>query len=407
MTQARTPQGGESSSLWRNGSFVRLYLASILISLAFQMTSLGLPLVIYQLTNSALDMAAIRSLQFIPTIVLAFLIGALIDRLPKRLPMLAAVAVQALALALLYVLLARMGGMNWLSYVVVMVFFASNYWFINAQNVVIKTSLPQSLLTSANASIGAAARTFEMLSALMTGFLIYFASFEAAILVPAALVLAALVALLALHPVEPPPRMREPLSQSLKQGWQAFWHNKGLVHLSIVAALANATEGVFALTALFWARDGLHLNEAEVGALVACASAGGFAGSVVTPALRRRFGMGGLLSGSLVAMGVAQAVGFLYGVTPMFVAMVVSQFASSVLSVCVWTLRQELTPADMVGRVTGITGAAFKVAMPVALGLGGLASGMFGAPLVLLLCGVLSVVVGIYAIFNRHLSNSV
>ena len=86
---------------------------------------------------------------------------------------------------------------------------------------------------------------------------------------------------------------------------------------------------------------------------------------------------------------------------------VVSQFASSVLAVCVWTLRQELTPANMVGRVTGITGAAFKVALPVALGLGGWASGVIGAPLVLLLCGVLSVAAGIYAVFNRHLNASV
>ncbi len=407
MTQAIAPESTEASSLWRNGSFVRLYLASILISLAFQMTSLGLPLVIYQLTNSALDMAVIRSLQFIPAIALAFLIGTLIDRLPKRLPMLAAVAVQALALALLYLFLARTGGMNWLGYTVIMVFFAGNYWFINAQNVVIKTSLPQSLLTSANASLGAAARTFEMLSALMTGFLIYFASFEASILVPALLVLIALATLLALRPVEPPSRMREPLSQSLKEGWRAFWNTKGLVHLSIIAALSNASEGVFALTALFWARDGLHLNEAVVGVLVASASAGGFAGSIVTPALRRRFGMGSLLWGSLVVMGLAQAIGFFYGVAPMFIAMVVSQFASSVLAVCVWTLRQELTPANMVGRVTGITGAAFKVALPVALGLGGWASGVIGAPLVLLLCGVLSVAAGVYAVFNRHLNTSV
>lgn len=407
MTQAMTPEAGESNSLWRNGSFVRLYLASILISLAFQMTSLGLPLVIYKLTSSALDMAAIRSLQYIPAIVLAFLIGALIDRLPKRRPMLAAVAVQILALAFLYLLLSRMGGLNWLGYAVIMVFFTSNYWFINVQNVVIKTTLPQSLLTSANASIGAAARTFEMLSALMTGFLIYFASFEASILVPAVLVAIALIALLALHPVEPPTRTREPLSLSLKEGWRAFWHNKGLVHLCVIAALANASEGVFALTALFWARDGLHLNEAAVGALVACASAGGLAGSVLTPALRRRFGMGSLLAGSLIVTGLAQSVAFFYGVVPMFVAMVATQASSAVLVVCVWTLRQELTPADMVGRVTGITGAAFKVALPVALGLGGWASGLFGAPLVLLLCGVLSVVVGIYAIFNDHLSTSV
>lgn len=407
MTQAIVPEAGASSSLWRNGSFVRLYLASILISLAFQMTSLGLPLVIYQLTNSALDMAAIRSLQFVPAIALAFLIGTLIDRLPKRLPMLAAVTIQVLALAALYLLLSHIGGMNWLGYAVIMVFFASNYWFINVQNVVIKTTLPQQLLTSANASLGAAARTFEMLSALMTGFLIYFASFEASILVPAALVLIALLTLLALHPVEPPTRTREPLSRSLKEGWLAFWHNKGLVHLSVVAALANASEGVFALTALFWARDGLQLNEAEVGALVACASAGGFAGSIVTPALRRRFGVGALMSVSLVVTGIAQAVALFYGVVPMFVAMVASQAAYAVLVVCVWTLRQELTPADMVGRVTGITGAAFKVALPVALGLGGWASGVIGAPLVLLLCGVLSVFVGLYVLFNRHLNASV
>lgn len=72
-----------------------------------------------------------------------------------------------------------------------------------------------------------------------------------------------------------------------------------------------------------------------------------------------------------------------HGLLPVIASLTLGGLAPMILSIGVWSFRQETTPPELMGRVTGLTGSIFKLGMPFAI---------FGS-------GLLTVLVGVRAIF--------
>jgi hypothetical protein len=65
-------------------------------------------------------------------------------------------------------------------------------------------------------------------------------------------------------------------------------------------------------------------------------------------------------------------------------------FFGMIYNVMTWTLRQETTPTPVIGRVTGMTGSLFKLAMPFAIVAAGLLSEQAGMGAVFLASAALN-----------------
>ena len=68
----------------------------------------------------------------------------------------------------------------------------------------------------------------------------------------------------------------------------------------------------------------------------------------------------------------------------------VEAFSTTIFVVLIWTLRQETTPVEVIGRVAGITGSLFKVGMPFAIVGAGFLSEYSGTPAVFAACAILN-----------------
>lgn len=68
-------------------------------------------------------------------------------------------------------------------------------------------------------------------------------------------------------------------------------------------------------------------------------------------------------------------------------------------SVCVYSYRQEQTPASPMGCIGGITGTLFRLGMPVVMYLSGWVIAWWGAPVVFLASALANLV--IFAIYLR------
>ncbi|MEQ7127973.1 MFS transporter [Actinopolymorpha sp. B11F2] len=147
--------------------------------------------------------------------------------------------------------------------------------------------------------------------------------------------------------------------------------------LSVVFALTDSAW--FALMVLY-VRDILHLPASAYGVLLGIGAVGGLAGGFSAARISRTVGSTGVLLASLLVSAAAAQVALgLTSHTVLTVLMLsVSSFAFGVWNVVTTTLRQKLTPSDLLGRVTSADRTAILSASPLGALLGGLAANALG-----------------------------
>jgi MFS family permease len=99
MIDPRLSARHESDSLWRNPAYVRLFAAHAVTTAGSWITLAVMPLLVYQLTGSALHTALLTTVEFVPYPLFGLFAGAVADRLDRRRIMVAAELVSGIALA--------------------------------------------------------------------------------------------------------------------------------------------------------------------------------------------------------------------------------------------------------------------------------------------------------------------
>jgi predicted MFS family arabinose efflux permease len=126
---------------------------------------------------------------------------------------------------------------------------------------------------------------------------------------------------------------------------------------------------------LFALRE-LGTGETGYGVLLAAGGVGGVLGSLATPVLRRRVGAGLLLPATVVLVGVCQAlIAVAPGVAVAGLLLAAYTAVDAVWSILSTSLRQELVPTELLGRVN----AAYRTLGRGASPLGALAGGVLVA----------------------------
>jgi hypothetical protein len=75
---------GAAPSIWRQRPFWNLFGPAIGVGLEQQIVFIALPLLVYQATASAIEMNLVRGLGLLPNLLLAFVIGAVVDQTDKK-----------------------------------------------------------------------------------------------------------------------------------------------------------------------------------------------------------------------------------------------------------------------------------------------------------------------------------
>ncbi|MBB4689741.1 MFS transporter [Amycolatopsis jiangsuensis] len=173
-------------------------------------------------------------------------------------------------------------------------------------------------------------------------------------------------------PVPPRQQGRSVWAES-KEGLRHLVRDRLLLGLALRPAVGNLAFGAFGAVLVLFARDALGLGAAGYGFLLAAEAVGGLLGAmVVAGPLERRLGTGTALTvtalvegGAVLAFGLARDPWF---GGAMFVVVGCAMAATMVLGSA---LRQAVTPARLMGRVTAASRLVAVSAGPLGAVLGG------------------------------------
>ncbi|WP_442598362.1 MFS transporter [Neobacillus sp. D3-1R] len=362
LTKERQP------SVWKNANFVILLVSGAVFSIGSKIYELTLPLILYQYTSSAVVMSTMRGIEFLPNLLLAMFIGVLVDRAHKKRWSLWAIFFQVIILFSLFFAIEWGVSSNLLFYVCGFLLMMFSYAYFNARASIVKLSLPNEMLTSANASFNFISTLIGIMGPTITGIILMFSSLHLGLLITAVAFVFVYFVLLMLKTDESVSRsVKEGFWKELKEGWVELYHNKTLWLITITVIFLNSTAGMVDTTVIFYAKDVLKLTDAKLGMLLSFAGVGGLIGSLIVGKVRERWSTGPIIVVTTLLIGLSYTllVSNIFWVVG--IGLLLNGLFTTISSVCIWTYRQESTPQQLIGRISGITGSIFKLGMPFAI----------------------------------------
>ncbi|MBB4826203.1 MFS family permease [Sporosarcina luteola] len=365
----------EERTLWRNRNFLLLWGGSTLSSFGMQMYSIAIPLLIYDLSQSALAMSMMRAIEFFPNIFLGMLAGVLVDRLNRKRMMMWTSFIQVLSMAAILVLLMTKQLEIWHLYIIGFVLSSAGYTFGNANHSVLPQLISKEQLTSANAKLSLVDTLIRMIGPGIAGMLIAAFSYESTLTIYFGCLFLLFVFVQFL---QVPPRGRETngsasLWKDMKEGIDELLHNQTLLTPTVTVLFSNFASSLVIGVLVFFATDVLGANSEEIGFMFTISAIGGIIGASVVGKLRKRFGRGTIYTYSLLFDILAMA---LLIFTPTWwmigIALAIRTFSTTLSNIVYFTIRQEFTPNHLLGRVAGTSSMLMKLTLPVGLFISGL-----------------------------------
>ena len=381
VTSDRTSgdDGGLMSKLGR--SFDRLLVSSAVSNLADGVFRTALPLLAVSLTRSPGQVAGVALAQRLPWLFFALPAGALADRLDRlrtmvRVQLLRVVVMGAIAAAILTDTVSMP-----LLYLAAIVLGVGETLFDTTSQSILPAVVGRERLSDANSRLQAVELTansfvgpplggFLAAAALSLAFGVASGSF-----LIAALCLVGITGSFKATRTGPPQNMR----QDIAEGVRFVFGHPILRTLGLMLGVTNlAFEAHFAVFVLF-AIGPMGLSDAGYGLLLTSFAAGAVIAPAVVPRLERRLGRTRCLMLAVVLFGTTLAVpAVTANVAANAAAFVVASFGSLMWNVITVSLRQRITPDELLGRMNSAYRLLGWGTMPIGAALGGLVAEVWG-----------------------------
>jgi MFS family permease len=390
--------------LLRDAVYRRLWTSILVSSLGGQITLLALPLTAAVLLNaSPKQMGILQALEVLPFALFSLPAGVLLDRVRKLPVYIAGEVVLALAVASVP-LAAVMGwlGMGWL-YLVGFVIGAVHTTAGSAGQIVLTQVVPRERLVEAHAKNALASSGAEVAGPGVAGLLIKLVGAPLALAVDAVMLAVSTLILRGIRVHEDlPPRQEQAFWRELKAGLRFVRERELLVSMAIVVAAWNLFHnGAMVVQILFATRE-LKLAPQTVGWSYAAIGAGTVLASVFGHRISRRLGPGPCLVVGFATCGLGWLLLALAPSGPLgvlgFGAMLFIWGVGAVLMfINFLSLRQAVTPAPMLGRMTSTV--RWLILLPAAPGalLGGWMGEHLGLRATLAFSGIGCLLVAVWA----------
>ncbi|MFT7841466.1 MFS transporter [Saccharothrix sp. BKS2] len=364
-------------------AFWRLLASSGFSNLADGTFKVVLPLVAVQITREPALIAGLVFALTLPWLVLTLPAGAVVDRFDRRVIMLAANTTRAALLAALAGAVALDVAGIGLLYAIALGVGAAEVLYDTCAHSLLPQVVARDRLPRANARLFAVELTAnEFLGPAAAGLLVA-AGAVVAFTVPAALWLVAVGVLLAVRGAFRVPRQqRTTLRADIAEGIRFLVRHRLLRALAAMVGVFNlassATAAVFVLYAV-GPGSAMGLTDRVFGLLLTTPAIGSLAGSLAAERLVARLGRAralglGFTAGTLLLAAPAVTTDP-YAVAAAFV---VAGFGIAVLNVVAISLRQQVTPDRLLGRVNSAYRMVAWGTMPLGAALGGALAHLVG-----------------------------
>jgi MFS family permease len=354
--------------------FQAFWLGQTVSNLGSSITQFAIPLIVFELTHSAVNLAVATAAWFLPYLLFGLVIGAWVDRLDRKRLMIACNAAAAALLVSVPALSAA--GLLSVWWIYAVGFFQSTIFiaFSSSEFAAIPSLVEAEELVAANGRIQASYAAASVVGPLLAGALVATIRPESLLLVDAAtfVVSAAALASVTRSLNLGPRRQRTRIRSDVVEGVRYVLRHPVLRNISVMMALTNfAGTTVWAELVLF-AKDRLQATNSEVAVLWAAGSFGIVLAGLAAPRLRKRFSFGALLLGDVVVYGLAiVALSFTRTVWAALGLWALAAGMAILFNVLSGSLRQSIVPNELLGRVVTVASVLAWSANPLGALVGG------------------------------------
>ena len=357
-------------------SFRRLAWSNLLAQAAEQLSLAAVPIVAVLLLRAGPgEIGFLASIQSLPFLLLAMPLGLLADRLSRQRLMVLAEALRALALLFLWLML--LGGQLSIAALAVVGFMAAvgTVAFSVAAPSLVPALVGANELARANGRLELARSTAFAAGPALAGALIAWTGASAAFVLSGMLSVLAVLCLRGIRePVRAAVAPRHPLLE-LQDGAKWVWRSDLLRPIMFTSIAWNISWFMLQAAYVPYAMNDLGLNASGVGITLATYGVGMMLGALLAPRVVAALPLGqailmgpyfSVLAALTMAMSLYWPQGWLAALSYFFFGV-----GPIIWTITSTTLRQTVTPRDMIGRVTSINIVVSTGARPLGAALGG------------------------------------
>jgi MFS family permease len=367
-----------SQPMRRKGDFWLFFFGQTVSNLGTSFTLFALPLLVYKLTGSALNLAVTTAAEMLPYLFFGLLIGAWVDRVNRKRLMILTDLTRALVIASIPVAaLLSILSVEWV-YLVAFLSATLGIFFNSGEFAAIPSLVSQDNLVAANGRVQASYSAAQVVGPIVAGALVAFLPIPTFMIIDACsfFVSAATLTLIrtSFNRDDGEPRERQHILRDVSEGLLYVLHHPVLRNISAMMALVNFVGTTTGTQLVLFAKVQLHASDSQVAWLFSAGSVGVVVMGLLAGVLRKRW------SFSRVALGALMLSGFLIfalAFTTWYWAALVLWGLTGGLGILfninTGSLRQAIVPNHMLGRVISIAGVLAWSAIPLGAFLGGFA----------------------------------
>jgi len=363
-------------------AFYRLWFASIASNFADGLLWSAAPIIAVTLNHSTILISILSGTTMLPWLFFAIPIGAVIDRVDRRIAISTANALRCAILALVTFLVET-------HHMSIFALIASAFAIGTCEVIVdttAQTSIPKLLSTDelehGNSRLQISETVLQGFVGGPLGSLLFSLAFALPFAIAGAGYFLATI-FLVLIPIslhagwKAEPRSVEAAENSLLEDVRMgvkFLFNHAVLRRIVLFSSASAL--VFSAsnsTMILFLLNVLHLHKSSFGLLMAVGGIGALLGAFAAPKLSSRFGRNRAMASGITVAGVCTfATGFVRNIPTFIPLMVIESFAITQWNILLMSTYQELIPAHLYGRIHGARRSIIWGLMPIGSVIGGL-----------------------------------
>jgi MFS family permease len=364
------PPGPISRDFWT------FWIGQTISKLGDSVSNFILPLLIFKLTGSAVNLALQVAAQMLPYLLFGLVIGAFVDRVERKRMMILTDLGRALMVATIPAL-AIWGELPvWWIYAVGFINSTLSIFFDAGEFAAIPSLVSQDDLVTANGRIQASYSAAQIIGPLIGGALLALIAIYDLIWVDATsfLVSAISIALVRKRFNTDDETETDPTTiwHDVREGLSYVLKHPVLRNISLMMAIVNFVNGGFYAEEVLFAKERLHATDSQIGILFAAGSAGIVITGLLAGKLRKRWSFSKVALTALMMNGLGI---FIFSQMRLFwPAAIIGAIASGLgilFNINTGSLRQAIVPNKMLGRVMSIASVLAWSAIPLGAVLGG------------------------------------
>jgi MFS family permease len=359
-----------------SGDFRKFWAGQTISNLGSSFTQWAVPLLVYQLTHSAVSLGIATAATFLPYLLFGLLIGAWMDRVDRKRAMIALDYLNTIVI-LSIPLVATFGHLTvWWIYAVTFIQSTIFIAFSAGEFAAIPSLVSTDDLVTANGRIQASYSAAQVAGPLLAGALISFLpltwvmAFDAGSFAISALSLSLVRS--SFNVASDEPKEATTILHDVREGLRYVLAHPVLRNISLMMALINFVTGTTWAQLVLFAHERLDASNREIGALFAAGSAGVVVTGLLAGRLRKRFSFTALAMTSLMLMGALTVV--FAGMRWFWIALPLWAASSGLgilFNINTGSLRQAIVPNHLLSRILSIAGVLAWSAIPAGALLGG------------------------------------